>query len=210
MIDLGHLGLGPIYLVHGDLPEQSADVIVNEANTHLQMTGGVAGRLRARGGLGIHKEAIRLGPLSLGHVARTGAGTLDAETMYHAILVDFFLGKGMSAKVVTAVMPNILQLAAEDGARSIALPLFGAGGGLGLQTSLEAIIAGLEDAGREGAEDEACELRFLVRDDDEFAAAAEIVRDLKGGAARRDDESAIASTYLEQLMAELGGDFDLG
>jgi len=209
MIDLSHLGLGPVFLVHGDLAEQAADVIVNEANSHLQMTGGVAGQLRAKGGMEIHKEAIRLGPLPVGRIAVTGPGQLQAERIYHAILTDFFVGRGMSAKVITSILGGLLELAADDGVRSMALPLFGAGGGLAIKTSLEAIVEGLELAGREGADEDACELRFVVRDDEEYAEATAVVGELKAGSARRDEESDLASSYLEELMADLGGDFDL-
>ncbi|GEM_PF-3080178 len=103
--DLGRLGLGRLSLICGDIAAEAADVLVNEANDHLQMTGGVAGALRKRGGVAIHQEAIALGPLPLGRVVRT------------------------SGKVVTTVVQECLAMAAVDEAESICFPLFGAGGG---------------------------------------------------------------------------------
>lgn len=208
MIDLTHLGLGPLFLVHGNLEEQTADVLVTEANSHLQMTGGIAGFLRKRGGIEVHMEAVALGPMPVGRLARTGAGGLDAQHLYHAILTDYFVGKGMSDKVIVSLLPEILGAAAADGARSIALPLFGSDGGLGLKVALEATIEGLESAGRED-DHEGCEVRLVVRDAETFAEASTLVGELKAGADRREEESTLASNYLDELMADLGGDFDL-
>ncbi|MCP4868405.1 MAG: hypothetical protein GY898_06780 [Proteobacteria bacterium] len=208
MIDLAHLGLGPLFLVHGALEDQSADAIVTEANSHLQMTGGIAGFIRKKGGMVIHQEAIAQGPLPVGRLVRTGAGELEAERVYHAILIDYFVGKGMSSKVIVTLMGDILTFAVEDVVRSIALPLFGSDGGLGLKVALEAIIEGLEAAGREG-DDEGIELRFVVRDPEAYEQACAIAQELKAGDDRRDEESTLASNYLDELMAEMGGDFDL-
>ena len=108
-IDLSHLGLGPLVLVHGALEARADDVLVTEANTALQMTIGIAGFLRKAGGIGIHKEAITHGPLPVGHIARTGPGQLKCKALYHAVLTDFF-GRGMSAKVIATILGELLGL----------------------------------------------------------------------------------------------------
>lgn len=128
--ELDHLGLGRVTLICGDLAAETADVLVNEANDHLQMTGGVAGALRKRGGVAIHQEAIAMGPLPLGRVVRTSPGHLDARVLYHAITQDYELDRGISGKVVTTVVAESMRMAAEDEAESVCFPLFGAGGGL--------------------------------------------------------------------------------
>lgn len=210
--DLSHLGLGPLSLVCGDLAVEVADVLVCEANTTLRMTGGVAGALRARGGLGIHTEAIALGPLPVGRVVRTGAGALDARCVYHAVTKDYDLDRGLSGKVVSAVVEECLAMAEEDGAASICFPLFGAGGGsdlFGLEMPLVALVEGLEAAGR--GPGSTLEVRVVVRDPDEFAQAVELFANMKAGAAREAEESQLAEDYLAQLMADLGDvDLDLG
>lgn len=201
--DLGHLGLGPLVLICGDLAAEAADVLVNEANNHLQMTGAVAGALRARGGVEIHQEAISMAPCPLGQVVRTGAGKLDARVVYHAVTKDYELDRGLSGKVVATVTEECLSMASEDEAGSICLPLFGAGGGselFGLEMPLTAMVEGLEAAGRESGGGP--EIRIVVRDPDEFAQASEIFRGLKAGTARRDEESQLAEDFLAQLMAE--------
>lgn len=207
-LSLDHLALGSITLVHGALAEQPVDVLVNEANTYLQMSSGVSGALRAAGGIDIHKEAVTHAPQPTGRIVRTGAGTLAAGAIYHAVLVDFTNGKGMSAKVVTQVVEEVLGLAEEDGFATLAMPLFGSGGtGLSLQNGLEAIVQGLEAAGRE--QEAGIPVSIVVRDADEYAEACTIARELKAGAGRRQEEASIAEDYLAQLMGELGGDLDL-
>ena len=205
--DLAHLGLGSISLVCGDLAAETADVLVNEANNYLQMTGAVSGALRARGGVEIHQEAISMAPVSLGRVVRTGAGNLQARLVYHAVTKDYDLDRGLSGKVVSAVVEECLAMAEEDGAESLCLPLFGAGGGsdlLGLEMPITAMVEGFEAAGRESGEGP--ELRILVRDPDEFVQARDILKQLSAGSARRDEENQLAEDYLAQLMAELDTD----
>lgn len=207
-VDLAHLGLGPLFLVHGELERETPDVLVTEANSHLQMTSGIAGFLRAAGGIEIHMEAIALGPLGVGRVGRTSAGALDSRAMYHAVLTDFFVGKGMSSKVIVTIMGELLAMAETDGAATIAMPLFGGGGGLKVSVALEAVVQGLEAAGREGGGGP--EITLVVRDADEFAEACVVARDLKAGEARREEENDLAADFLAGLMADMGDLGDLG
>ena len=208
-VDLHHLELGPVTLVCGALAEQSVDVLVNEANTYLQMGSGVSGALRKAGGIGIHKEAVTHAPQPTGRIVRTSAGTLAAQAIYHAVLVDFSNGKGMSGKVVTQIVGEVLALAEEDGFTSLAMPLFGSGGsGLGLEVALEAIVEGLEAAGREAGD--GLPVSILVRDADEFAEAVAIAKSLHAGDGRRAAENQLAEDFLAELMSSMGDDLDFG
>ncbi len=211
--ELNHLGLGDVSLRCGDLATETSDVLVNEANNHLQMTGGVAGALRAAGGVEIHKEAIAMAPVAVGRVIRTGSGRLNANVVYHAITKDYELDRGLSGKVVTTVVKACLEMAREDDATSICFPLFGAGGGsdlFGMEMPIAALIEGLEAAGLEDGEGP--EIRIFVRDPDEFAEARTILEGLNAGAARRDEESKLAEDFMAQLLGEMGdvGDLDFG
>ena len=139
---------------------------------------------------------VKLGAQGVKHITGGGRG--------------FFVGKGMSSKVVVTILGELLELAAADGAETIAMPLFGGGGGLKTSVALEAIVQGLEAAGREGGGGP--EITFVVRDADEFAEACALAQDLKAGDARREEENDVASDYLAELMAEMGdlGDLDFG
>ena len=73
-----------VELVKGDITQQEVDAIVNAANTHLVMGGGVAGAIRRAGGDKINEEAIKKGPIPLGEAAITTAGNLKAKFVIHA------------------------------------------------------------------------------------------------------------------------------
>jgi len=206
-LDLTHLGVGPLFIEHGLLEERADDAVVTEANTHLQMTSGIAGSLRKAGGIDIHKEAITRGPLPVGHVARTSAGKLPARRLYHAVLIDFFIGRGMSAKVITAIVADLLAFAEEDEAHTLAMPLFGGGGGLKASIALPAIIEGLEEAGRLPGQGPT--LTLVVRDAEEFALVQRLAGELKAKGARRAEENEVAADFLAELMGGMGDIGDL-
>src|SRR5438445_3331057 len=73
-----------IVIVAGDVVDQQVDAIVNAANNELILGGGVAGAIRRRGGPSIQDECNRIGPISIGEAAITGAGQLAAKHVIHA------------------------------------------------------------------------------------------------------------------------------
>lgn len=81
-IRVGHIKLT---IMQGELCEQSADVIVNAANTALAMRLGVAKALRQIGGDEIEQEAMAQAPVAMGDVVWTQAGKLKATKMAHAV-----------------------------------------------------------------------------------------------------------------------------
>jgi serine/threonine-protein kinase len=79
--------IGPLHITLslGDITASAADVIVNAANAWLVMDVGVAGALKEAGGISIQEEAITEGPVAMGDVVWTGAGTLRAKWVAHAV-----------------------------------------------------------------------------------------------------------------------------
>jgi O-acetyl-ADP-ribose deacetylase (regulator of RNase III) len=128
-------------VIQGDIAAQSADILVNAANTSLQMGSGVAGALKRAAGSGLPKEAVSKGPVELGGVAATDAYDLDAEWVIHAAAMP--AGGQATAQSVRDATRNTLALADELDAQSLILPALGCG------------IAGfeLEDGGRIIAEE---------------------------------------------------------
>jgi O-acetyl-ADP-ribose deacetylase (regulator of RNase III) len=190
-----------VWLVNDDIAARKADVLVNAANDRLQMGGGVAGALRAKGGIAIHQEAIRHAPAKLGSVVRTGAGALDARYVYHAVVIEYDLSKGTSAVDIGEAVRNLMKMAIADDVRSVALPLFGAGvGGLSLETSLAVILDGLEAAAPDVHASLAVEI--VVRDPEEFEQAATIFRDYSGKAARQAEEDRLAEEAIRKLLGD--------
>jgi len=71
-------------LVEGDLAQLAVDAIVNPANSHGVMGGGVAGAIRKKGGSGIEKEAMKNAPIAIGKAVATTAGSLPCRFVIHA------------------------------------------------------------------------------------------------------------------------------
>src|SRR3990170_801135 len=114
---------GRIVLLEGDITEQAVDAIVNAANSQLQLGAGVAGAIREKGGPSIQAECDRIGPIAVGDAAVTGAGRLRARFVIHAAGMP--PGGSASAESVRACVRRSLELAAERGCRTIALPAVG-------------------------------------------------------------------------------------
>lgn len=74
-----------VELAKGDITELSTEVIVNTANSALQLGGGVAGAIRRKGGQKIQEECNRIGGCPVGGVVITTGGNLKAKYVIHAV-----------------------------------------------------------------------------------------------------------------------------
>jgi O-acetyl-ADP-ribose deacetylase (regulator of RNase III) len=121
--------LPPITLeiADGDIAAESTDAIVNAANNAFWMGAGVAGALKARGGLEIEAEAMAQGPVEPGQCVKTTAGRLAARAVIHAAVMGQDLRT--SADLIRLATGNALALADASQFQSIAFPAFGTGVG---------------------------------------------------------------------------------
>jgi O-acetyl-ADP-ribose deacetylase (regulator of RNase III) len=119
------IGQGTIRLVSADLTERDVDAIVNAANSRLQHGGGVAGAIVRKGGRSIQDESDAIGFVPVGSAAMTGAGTLKARRVIHA--VGPRMGEGDEDRKLGGAMRSVLRLAAEEGLRTISVPAISAG-----------------------------------------------------------------------------------
>ena len=150
---------GRIVLREGDICAEEVDAIVNAANSALVLGAGVAGAIREQGGPAIQAECDAIGPIGVGEAAVTGAGRLRARFVIHA--AGMAPGGSASAESVRACMRRSLELAAERGCRTLAVPAIGAGiGGLSVQRCAEILLeeARAHLAGQTPLE----ELRFVL------------------------------------------------
>lgn len=114
-----------IVLLQGDLTELEVDAIVNAANVHLVLGGGVAGAIRMKGGPAIQQECDKIGGTSVGHAVITGAGKLKTSYVIHAVGPSY--GEGdEDAKLRNATRNSLIQ-ASSKGLRSIAFPAISTG-----------------------------------------------------------------------------------
>ncbi len=114
-----------LLLLRGDITELAVDAIVNAANAHLQLGGGVAGAIRTRGGPGIQQECNRIGPIEVGEAVVTGGGSLKASYVIHA--VGPVNGEGDEERKLRNAILNSLERATQKGVGSIAFPAISTG-----------------------------------------------------------------------------------
>ena len=114
-------------VVQGDITELDVDAIVNAANNHLLMGGGVAGAIKRKGGKEIEEEAVQKGPIPVGEAVVTGAGKLKARYVIHAATMG--LDFKTDAEKIRLATRNAMKRAVELGIRSVAFPALGTGVG---------------------------------------------------------------------------------
>jgi len=114
-----------IELIRGDITEQDVDAIVNPANRHLQMGGGVAGAIRMKGGKEIQDECDRIGSIEIGNAVITGGGRLTARHVIHA--VGPRMGEGDEDRKLKDATSNSLKVADENSLKSLAFPAISTG-----------------------------------------------------------------------------------
>ncbi|OIK23803.1 O-acetyl-ADP-ribose deacetylase [Streptomyces malaysiense] len=121
-----------ILLVEGDITHQSADAIVNAANSSLLGGGGVDGAIHRRGGPEILAEcralrAARYGRgLPTGQAVATTAGRLDARWVIHTVGPVFSEGEDRSPLLASCYRES-LGVADALGARTVAFPAISTG-----------------------------------------------------------------------------------
>ncbi len=111
--------------VLGDITCETVDAVVNAANQHLAHGGGLAGAIVRAGGAVIQEESDRLAPVPVGGAAVTGAGSLAARWVIHAVGPRW--GEGNEETKLRSAVRSALDRASDIGARSVALPAISTG-----------------------------------------------------------------------------------
>src|SRR4028118_19209 len=76
-----------LHVVQGDIALRQVDAVVNAANNALWMGSGVAGAIKAKGGVEIERAAMALGPIEPGGSVLTHGGRAEARHALHAAAV---------------------------------------------------------------------------------------------------------------------------
>ncbi|MFJ4059154.1 O-acetyl-ADP-ribose deacetylase [Streptomyces albogriseolus] len=119
-------------LVQGDITRQSADALVNAANSSLLGGGGVDGAIHRRGGPEILAacRALRAsrygGGLPTGQAVATTAGRLDARWVIHTVGPVHSATEDRSALLASCYRES-LRVADVLGARTVAFPAISTG-----------------------------------------------------------------------------------
>ena len=109
----------------GDITEEKVDAIVNAANEHLRHGGGVAGAIARKGGQSIQDESNSVAPVPTGSAAVTGAGSLPAGYVIHA--VGPIWGSGDEERKLRSAFESAVRIAEENKLKTISFPAISAG-----------------------------------------------------------------------------------
>lgn len=115
----------------GDITKLAADAIVNAANAQLLGGGGVDGAIHRAGGPSIMAELdvirARSGGCPTGSAVVTGAGKLPARYVLHAVGPVYRDGKQGEPELLASCYRTCLQLAQDNGARTVSFPSISTG-----------------------------------------------------------------------------------
>lgn len=116
-----------IEVLEEDITTLDVDAIANAANTQLIHGGGVAAAISRAGGPEVQAESDDASPIGLGEAVATTAGVMPSRWVVHAATME--LGGPTSEEIIRSATASTLKVAAELGARSLALVAFGTGVG---------------------------------------------------------------------------------
>lgn len=119
----------PFYIVRQDITKMQVDVIVNAANTALQMGGGVCRAIfQAAGAEKMQAACDKLAPIRTGEAAITRGFALPAKYVIHAAGPAYHPAQRERCReLLYSAYANSLKLAEEHRCKSIAFPLISSG-----------------------------------------------------------------------------------
>ncbi|MGH2785937.1 MAG: O-acetyl-ADP-ribose deacetylase [Actinomycetota bacterium] len=160
-----------IVLVKGDITAETADAIVNAANSSLMGGGGVDGAIHRKGGPDILEECRRIRATTLPHglppgrAVATTAGKLAARWVIHTVGPVFSKSEDRSP-ILASCHVESLRIAEELGATSVAFPAISTGVyGYPLDLAAPVAIRAVNEA-----DSQVQEVRFVLFDDAALAA----------------------------------------
>ncbi len=121
------IGKASLEIIRGDITKQSdIEAIVNAANAHLRIGGGVAGAIHTAAGHKLEKESSQLSPISPGQAVITGAYNLPNKYVIHCLGPVY--GRDVPHdKLLSDCYDNALKICEDEQIESIAFPAISTG-----------------------------------------------------------------------------------
>ncbi len=152
-------------VVQGDITMMNVDAIVNAANNSLLGGGGVDGAIHQAAGPRLLDECRTLGGCATGDAKITGGYSLPARWVVHTVGPVWHGGAHGEDDLLASAYRRSLEVAAENGARTVAFPSISTGV-YGFPVERAAPIA-LREIARFLRENEAVEKVYMVTHGDD-------------------------------------------
>ena len=183
---------------HGpaDITKETADAIVNAANSSLMGGGGVDGAIHRAGGPAILAECKQIvseiGRLPAGKAVITTGGRLPARYVIHTVGPVYSSGKRGEAETLASCHRECIRLADEHEIKSLAFPAISTGAyGYPVEEAAQVAVSAVAKALHSATNVKL--VRFVLFDTatlDAYVAAAKTLRDPKTGKMYRSEDAS--------------------
>ncbi len=168
---------GKITLVQGDITKEDVDAIVNAANKSLLGGGGVDGAIHRAAGPDLLEECKQLGGCETGDAKITKGYRLKARHVIHTVGPVYKGGTRGEAEKLAGCYRRSLEIAAENGLKSIAFPAISCGVyGYPIQEASRIAVRTVQDVCRSHPGIE--EVRFVLFSDGDLKVYKESIKAL--------------------------------
>ncbi|SFW18720.1 macro domain-containing protein [Selenomonas ruminantium] len=180
----------PLEIVRNDITKMQVDAIVNTANPHPIVGGGVDRAIHKAAGTELLSARKKIGDIATGKAAITSAFNLHARFVIHTVGPVWQDGKHGERELLADCYANSLKLAAENKCSSVAFPLISAGV---FGCPSEIAIAVATQAIRKFLADHDMDVYLVVFDHKAFKISSSLFDDV---------QSFIDERYIEELLDE--------